>query len=379
MDKKEIDVVLQHFGLKEQPFGVTPDPKYLYPTPSHREALASLSYGVNSGRGFCALIAKPGMGKTTLLFELLQQLENSSRTVFLFQPNVSEQDFLRSLLADLGIPDQGGDVVRAHRALNSVLLNEARHGRRVVVVVDEAQNLDWSVLEMVRQLSNFETPQQKLIQIILAGQPQLAGILASPNMTQLRQRLSIIARLDPLSPAGTSRYMAHRLEVAGFDFQYPIFTAAARSLIAQYSGGIPRNINNLCFNALSLAYAMGKEGVQESIVHEVAADQDLGAIIEDQIVQPQFREPAESGTTPIPPKPDLNRWFRSSARSAMMLFLAASNPFNLGNMALQHPSVSVGTHFNWFKSETGTHNGANVMYGSATKIALVGREVCTLS
>jgi general secretion pathway protein A len=372
VDEKEMNVVLEHFGLKEQPFGVTPDPKYLYPTPSHREALASLAYGVNSGRGFCALIAKPGMGKTTLLFELLQQLEKSSRTVFLFQPNVSEQDFLRSLLADLGIPDQGGDVVRAHRALNRVLLDEARHGRRVVVVVDEAQNLDWSVLEMVRQLSNFETAHQKLIQIILAGQPQLAGILASPNMTQLRQRLSIIARLDPLSPAATSRYMAHRLEVAGFDFQYPIFTAGARSLIAQYSGGVPRNINNLCFNALSLAYAMGKDGVQESIVHEVAADQDLGAIIEDQIVHP-------ASAAPIAPSRDFSRWSKSAARSAMMLFLAASNPFNLGTTVIQQSPVSITAHFSSFKSNAGVQNGANVVNGTATNIPLVDGEVRALS
>jgi hypothetical protein len=173
--------------------------------------------------------------------------------------------------------------------------------------------------------------------------------------------------------------MAHRLEVAGFDFQYPIFTAAARSLIAQYSGGIPRNINNLCFNALSLAYAMGKDGVQEGIVHEVAADQDLGAIIEDQIVQPPFAPSTDSSTAPIPPRRDFSRWSKSAARSAMMFCLAATNPFNLGSTVIQQSPVSITAHFSLFKSKADLQNGANVVDGSATNIPLRDGEVRTLS
>jgi general secretion pathway protein A len=292
------NAVLMHFGLQEQPFGVTPDPKYLFPSPTHREALASLAYGVNSGRGFFALIARPGMGKTTLLFHLLQQLEGSSRTVFLFQPNLSERDFLRSLLGDLGMSDYGGDLVQIQRALNEVLLYEAHLGRRFVVVIDEAQNLDFPVLELVRMLSNFETPHQKLMQIILAGQPQLAGKLASHHMTQLRQRLSLITHLEPLSAKETSTYMAHRLAVAGFDFKTPLFTAGSRYLVAHHSKGIPRNINNLCFNALSLSYAMGLTEVNERIIEEVVADQDLGAIIDAQVVRPGVAV----ASSPLPPR-----------------------------------------------------------------------------
>jgi len=138
---------LDHFGLREQPFGVSPDPHFLYFSPSHLEAVASLLYGIQSQRGFMALIAKPGMGKTTLLFDLLEHLRGSARTAFLFQAHSDPHQFLRSLIADLGIPDQTDDLGRMQRRLNEVLIREVRAGRRVVVVIDEAQNLEDSVLE----------------------------------------------------------------------------------------------------------------------------------------------------------------------------------------------------------------------------------------
>src|ERR1017187_5283923 len=139
-------MVTDYYNLAEQPFGVTPDTRYLYLSPTHREALASLLYGVQSGRGFMSIIAKPGMGKTTLLFQVLRQLEHSARTVFLFQTLCSPEDLLRSLLHDLGLDDQSGDLVRMHSQLNECLLSESRRGRRLVVVIDEAQTLSDSVL-----------------------------------------------------------------------------------------------------------------------------------------------------------------------------------------------------------------------------------------
>src|SRR5258707_6468203 len=160
-------MILDYYGLQQQPFGVTPDPRYLYPSPTHREALASLSYGIQSGLGFMTVIAKPGMGKTTILFQLLQQLEHSARTVFLFQTLCGPEDLLRSLLHGLDIADPGGDMGQMHAQLNDLLLAEARQHRKVVVVIDEAQNLDESALEMVRLLSNFETTCNKVIQIVL--------------------------------------------------------------------------------------------------------------------------------------------------------------------------------------------------------------------
>ena len=265
---------LDHFGLREQPFGVTPDPHFLYFSPSHLEAVASLLYGIHSQRGFMALIAKPGMGKTTLLFALLEHLRDSARTAFLFHADGDPQRFLRSLIADLGIPDQGDDIVRMQRRLNEVLIREVHAGRRVVVVIDEAQNLEDPVLEAVRMLSNFEIPGTKLIQILLAGQPQLADRLARRELVQLRQRISILSRLQQFSASETADYIDHRLKVAGYEGK-PLFTPDALAMIHSRSDGIPRNINNLCFHALSLGFANGQTTIDASILNEVLEDLDI--------------------------------------------------------------------------------------------------------
>ena len=270
-------MVSDYYNLADQPFGVTPDTRYLYLSPTHREALASLLYGVQTGRGFMSIIAKPGMGKTTLLFQLLRQLEHSARTVFLFQTLYSPLDLLRSLLHDLGTETQGLDLREMHSQLNECLLTESRRGKRIVVVIDEAQNLSDSALELLRMLSNFETPHQKLMQIILSGQPQLAEKLESPNLVQLRQRISIVARLKPFTLQETNGYVGHRLRVAGYDFRAHLFTPRAGALIAEHSEGIPRNINNICFNALSLGCALKQKPIDEEIIREVLDDLDLGS------------------------------------------------------------------------------------------------------
>ena len=271
-------MLIQHFKLGVEPFGVTPDARFLYLSPTHREALASLFYGIQAGRGFTALIAAPGMGKTTLLFHLLGLLMENSRSAFLFQTLCGPEEFLRSLLADLGIDDEGGDPIRMHAKLNAYLLEESKNGRQVVVVIDEAQNLDVRVLELVRMLSNFETPGKKLMHLVLSGQPQLAERLASEELTQLRQRVSIVARLAPLNADETREYIEHRLRTAGASGDKPIFTKEAYTLIAAQSGGIPRNINNLCFNAMSLACALNQGQVDASMVREAINDLDLTTI-----------------------------------------------------------------------------------------------------
>ena len=265
---------LDFYNLREQPFGVTPDPRYLYLSATHREALASLYYGIEAGRGFMALIAKPGMGKTTLLFQLLERLRASARTIFLFQTQCDLREFFRYLLADLGIDARALDLVEMHEQLNQVLIREARANRRLVLVIDEAQNLDNTVLESVRLLSDFETPSAKLMQIVLAGQPQLAEKLARPDLAQLRQRVSILARLEPLSAEEIDGYIDHRLQVAGHQGG-ALFKPEARALIAARSEGIPRNINNLCFNALSIGYALKKKTIDRSVIQEVVADLEL--------------------------------------------------------------------------------------------------------
>jgi len=269
---------LDFYKLREQPFGVTPDPRFLYLSPGHREALASIFYGVDAGRGFVALIAKPGMGKTTLLFHLLQRLGTSARTVFLFQTQCNSREFMRFLLLELGCELQGQpDVVTMHEEFNRCLLQEAKAGRRFVVVVDEAQNLEPSVLETIRLLSDFETPQAKLLQIVLSGQPELADKLDRPSLRQLRQRISLLSGLAPLCPEEVERYINHRLRVAGHPGG-PLFTPAALKMISQLSEGIPRLINNICFNALSLGCSLRQKSVEVDVIQQVAADFDLAGL-----------------------------------------------------------------------------------------------------
>lgn len=271
-------MIHQFFGLSEQPFGVTPDPRYLYLAQGHREALASLFYGIESNRGFLALIAKPGMGKTTLLFHLLEKFRYSARTAFIFQTQCNSRDLLRFLLAELGIASQDEDLVRMHEQFNRYLLEESSAGHRVIVVIDEAQNLEPSVMETVRLLSNFETQRGKLLQIILAGQPELATTLSRSSLSQLRQRISSFNGLDPLAPQDVAHFIDHRLQVARYQGP-PLFSDKAKIMIANLSEGIPRNINSLCFGALSLACALHRRTIDADVVREVFADLDLQKLI----------------------------------------------------------------------------------------------------
>jgi general secretion pathway protein A len=287
---------LDYYGLREQPFGVTPDPRYLYLSSSHREALSSLFYAIETNRGFSALIAEPGMGKTSLLFKVLDSFKASARTAFLFQTDCTPHEFLGSLLHDLGISAPKDDLPKMREALNNALLTEMQAGRRFVVVIDEAQNLDERVLESVRLLSNFETADAKLMHIVLAGQPQLADKLARPDLIQLRQRVSTVVRLTPFSLKETIAYITHRMRVAGYA-GLPLFTRESVDMIFQSSQGIPRNINNLCFQALTIGFGTQRKKIDGEILREVLADLQL---------KPRATSrPRQEAQIPIPEPPRL--------------------------------------------------------------------------
>lgn len=263
---------LDYYGLRENPFGVIADTRFLYLSPSHYNALDALYHGLNNGQEFLALVAPPGMGKTTVLRRLASQL--AVRVIFLSLTNSGTRELIGCLLGSLGVDSTDRDLLWMHERLNDVLRNEARSSHRFVLILDEAQNLTSSTLETLRLLSNFETPNDKLIQTVLVGQSALADALARPEHEQLRQRLSILARLEPLSPSDVAKYIEFRLRVAGYAGQ-PLFTSRACRMIAGWSRGIPRRINSLCFNAMSLGSAADKRRIDGRVVRRAIAALDL--------------------------------------------------------------------------------------------------------
>lgn len=263
------------YGLKENPFEVTPNPDYLYLGESHREALAQLLYGVREKKGFIVITGEVGTGKTTLLHYLLDKLNgnNHTKTAFLFNPKLTVNDFIQYILKDLGVRVQGQTKGEYLHHLHRYLLNAYRRDERVVLIVDEAQGLKPELLEEIRLLSNLETSRSKLLQIVLVGQPELDKTLSQPEFRQLRQRINLRFHLSPLSFKETREYIEKRLRLAGAT--EPIFTERAIKEIYRRSGGIPRLINIICDNALLNGFALDQKVVDEKSVREVSADLKL--------------------------------------------------------------------------------------------------------
>jgi type II secretory pathway predicted ATPase ExeA len=316
---------LDFYQMREQPFGVTPDPRFLYLGESHREALASLFYGIEADRGFMALIAHPGLGKTTLTFQLLEKLQETARTVFLFQTQCNSHELFHYILGDLGVDTSDLNMVSMHDKLNEILARERLAGRRFVLVIDEAQNLEPAVLETIRLLSNFETSRAKLLQILLIGQPQLASKLSDPSLIQLEQRIAVFARLQPFGPEDTAQYIAHRLKVAGYEGE-PLFTPGALRIIADRSQGIPRNINRLCFSALSLGCVMGRKRIDAEIMREVVADMNVKSLNLPVLAARATHVPVSADSV-FSFRPKFNSLFRLWALRAVSVFVAAVGAF----------------------------------------------------
>jgi general secretion pathway protein A len=265
----------QFYGLKENPFDVTPDPQYIYLGENHREALSQLLYGVSKRKGFIVITGEVGTGKTTLIHYLLDKLNgnNHIKTAFLFNPRLTADDFLKYILEDLGVKIFGRSKGDYLHYFHSYLLNAFKLDVRVVLIVDEAQKLNPELLEEIRLLSNLETSKSKLIQIILVGQPELNETLSKPEFRQLRQRINLRYHLQPLTENETKEYIEKRLRIGGA--KEPIFSEKAIKEIYRKSNGIPRLINILCDNSLLNGYALDQKIVDEKSVKEVAKDLSL--------------------------------------------------------------------------------------------------------
>lgn len=258
---------LSFYGLREKPFDVTPDPRFLYLSPGHREALAQLVYGVSERKGFIVLTGRVGTGKTTLLQALRQRLNGHTAMTFVVNPSVSFDGILECVLDDLGVTKVAESRRQRLSALNNALIERERSGQNTVLVIDEAQTLDAATLEQIRLLSNFELPSKKLLQIVLAGQPELHKTLRLPELQQLRQRIALHGQIAPLTRAEVRDYMRTRLRIAGAR-DLGIFTDGAIDRIADYSGGVPRLISILADHALVFAYADQKRRVERRDVSQ---------------------------------------------------------------------------------------------------------------
>lgn len=252
---------LNFYRLKEHPFNITPDPDFLFYSRNHQEAFVNLLYGIRSRKGFMEVTGSIGAGKTTLyraLLSKLGKLGNEVKSALILNPSLSASQLLHTILEDFEITVKNRNRKGLFDALNEFLLDLSAKGSTAVLILDEAQDLKPATLEQIRLLSNFETNKQKLLQIILVGQPELRDLLAKPSMTQIRQRITISVHLSPLNREDTGQYIAHRLRVAGAQDML-IFDSAAVDRVFQYSQGIPRMINVLCDKALLLGY-MQKSG-----------------------------------------------------------------------------------------------------------------------
>ncbi len=281
----------QYFGFVESPFSITPDPNFFYNNSVYAEALANLRYGIEAKRGFIAVTGEVGTGKTTLLRKLMRELRNSIHFAFIYNTELTFNELLRVILTDLGLSPDGKDRLAMIDELNAYLLEQLEQGGIVCLLIDEVQNLSDESLEGLRLLSNLETDREKLLQIVLMGQPELNARLDQPNLRQVKQRIAIQCEPAPISGKEVAAYINFRLQTAGCERQ-DIFSKEAVRKIAFYSKGIPRLINVMCDNALVIAYAASQKFISGDVIEEVAHDLRLGP----ETQHTQSREPLNGAT-----------------------------------------------------------------------------------
>ena len=262
----------KYFGLGEAPFSIAPDPRYLYMSERHQEALAHLLYGISGDGGFVLLTGEVGAGKTTICRCLLEQIPPNCDIAYIFNPKLTVEELLSTICTEFGVAYPAGrtTVKTFVDNINAYLLDAHARGRQAVLIIDEAQSLSVDVLEQMRLLTNLETNQRKLLQIILVGQPELAEMLARPELRQLAQRIVARYHLGALAKSEVAAYVRHRLEIAGA--QQPLFPASLTGRLFSLSQGVPRLINVLCDRALLGAYLQGRERVDRTTLTQAARE-----------------------------------------------------------------------------------------------------------
>src|SRR5919106_2349417 len=260
-----------YFGFREKPFGVSPDPRFFYTNPCYREAYASLLYGIQERRGFIVLTGEIGTGKTTVLRRIMEHVESNVHCVFFYNTTLTFEELLDFICEELGLRPKEAGKLRKIQALNQFLTDQLARAGTVVLLIDEAQNLGEEVLENLRLLSNLETATEKLLQIVLVGQPELATKLNQPALRQLKQRIAIQCRLERLDDEEVGPFITYRLNAVGYKRQQ-LFLPDAIQEVAYYSKGFPRLINILCDNALLIAYASSQKRITADIIQEAASD-----------------------------------------------------------------------------------------------------------
>ena len=262
----------EHFGLKEIPFSIAPDPRYLYMSEGHQEALAHLVYGIKGDGGFVLLTGEVGAGKTTVCRCLLEQVPANTDVAFVLNPKMTSAELLAVVCDELGVnyPEDNKSIKVFVDCINAYLLDSHARGRNTVLIIEEAQNLSSDVLEQLRLLTNLETNQRKLLQIIMLGQPELQAKLARPELRQLAQRVTARYHLGSLAKSEIGAYIAHRLAIAGVHSQ--LFLPSTFGKLFRLSGGVPRLINVICDRALLGAYVQGKERVDGTVIAKAARE-----------------------------------------------------------------------------------------------------------
>jgi len=269
---------LKHFQFSELPFNMTPNSRFFFASSKHTEALSTMVYAVEQRKGFVVITGEIGSGKTTVCRSLLNQLNAQTETALITNTHISGKDLLLCVLEDLGVEYTPGSKARLLSQLNMYLIEQLRNDRNVVLIIDEAQNLTPNVLEEVRMLSNLETENEKLIQIIFLGQPELKQKLALPRLEQLRQRIAVFFHLQPLNFQDTKAYIQHRVNVAsGSTREY--FTPQAVEMVFGFSKGVPRMVNQICDSALLSAYIYGVQMVDDKIMQEVINESPVQQIM----------------------------------------------------------------------------------------------------